>query len=314
MKERLSLMLEELVALKAEGVSHVYCEEGTLGALKDEVGALMASLRQDFGGVEGETNQDEVKKVEAKKETVVETSLRQGSGRLPPRTLCEEVGSRKKKMPEAPVVELPEGDKKSQWEWLRNKVLECPVCKSHVKEGKQVVFGAGDLDADIFFCGEAPGADEEVEGEPFVGDSGKLLMKIIQAMGLKREQVYLTNVMNWHPETSTHLGSRPPTKEEMEFCLPYLKAQVEIVKPKVIVALGATAVNGLLGVDSKRRMGEVRGTWHEFEGRPMMITFHPSYLLRNNTNRTKRMVWEDMLKVMERLGMKITEKQRAYFS
>lgn len=132
-------------------------------------------------------------------------------------------------------------------------------------------------------------------------------------MGLKREDVYISNIMNWRPEVSTPFGNRPPTQEEMTFCLPYLKAQLEIVQPKVIVALGATAVNGLLGANKNRKMGDVRGQWFEFQNLPLMITFHPSYLLRNDTLRTKRLVWEDMLKVMERLNLSISNKQRAFF-
>lgn len=210
-------------------------------------------------------------------------------------------------------IDLPEGDKQARWLYLRGKVLSCPICNKHVKPGKKVVFGVGNLDADIFFCGEAPGADEEIQGEPFVGRAGQLLTKIIQAMGLARETVYIANIMNWRPEMSTEFGNRPPTQEEMNFCLPYLKAQLDIVQPKVIVALGATAVNGLLGPDTKRKMSTVRGRWFEFQNTPLMITFHPSYLLRNNTQSTKRLVWEDMLKVMNRLNFSITDRQLAFF-
>ncbi len=215
--------------------------------------------------------------------------------------------------PENPQVYLPEGDKLSQYNWLRDKVLSCPICNQHVKPGKKIVFGVGNLDANIFFCGEAPGADEEIQGEPFVGRAGQLLMKIILAMGLKREEVYIGNIMNWRPELDTTFGNRPPTQEEMNFCLPYLKAQIAVVQPKVIVALGSTAVNGLFGYDSSRRMKDVRGHWLKFENIPCMVTFHPSYLLRNNTLQTKRVVWEDMLKVMEKTGLPISEKQRNFF-
>jgi len=208
---------------------------------------------------------------------------------------------------------LPKGSKQERWEYLRDRVTNCPICTAHVKPGKKVVFGVGSLDAEIFFCGEAPGADEETQGEPFVGKAGQLLTKIIEAMGLKRSAVYIGNIMNWRPEMPTPFGNRPPTQEEMEVCLPYLKAQIEIVQPKVIVALGATAVSGLLGAAPKRRMGDVRGKWLEFEGTPLMITFHPSYLLRNDTLKTKRMVWEDMMSVMEKIGMPISDKQQQFF-
>lgn len=217
-----------------------------------------------------------------------------------------------KSSPTVSVV-LPDGSKQEQWAWLKNKVLTCPHCLSHLYPGKKLVFGSGNLDAEIFFCGEAPGADEEEQGEVFVGRAGQLLTKIIEAMGIKRSDVYIGNIMNWRPETPNHIGNRPPTQEEMQFCLPYLKGQVEIVKPKVIVALGATAVSGLLGPDSQRRMRDCRGNWFEFNGTPLMVTYHPSYLLRNATNTAKRIVWEDMLQVMKFLKMPISERQKNYF-
>jgi DNA polymerase len=203
--------------------------------------------------------------------------------------------------------------KQEHWEDLRRRVLENELLKKHVRPGKNLVFGVGNLDAKIFFCGEAPGADEEIQGVPFVGRAGQLLTKIIAAMGLAREEVYIGNIMNWRPEMETDVGNRPPTQEEMQQCLPHLIEQVRIVKPEAIVALGATAVSGLLGFDRGRKMSSVRGNWHEFCGIPLMITFHPSYLLRNGTNRMKRVVWEDMVRVMERVGMAISERQRRYF-
>ena len=213
--------------------------------------------------------------------------------------------------PEPPQVDLPDGSKEAQYEALKEQVLNCPVCNSQVRPDKKVVIGSGKLSADLFFCGEAPGAEEEIQGEVFVGRAGELLNKMIGAMGLSREDVYVGNIMNWRPPVE--VGNRPPTQEEMRFCLPYLRAQLEIVQPKVIVALGKTAVDGLLGHDPKRRMNQIRGVWHEFENKPLMITFHPSYLLRNNTLRTKRMAWEDMLAVMEKIELPISEKQRHYF-
>ena len=208
---------------------------------------------------------------------------------------------------------LPDGDKRSKWEFLMEKVLSDKVCNEHLKPGKKVVFGVGNLDADIFFCGEAPGADEEIQGEPFVGRAGQLLTKIIKAMGLERRDVYIGNIMNWRPELPTSKGNRPPTEEEMRYCLPYLKAQIEIVNPKVVVALGNTAVSGLLGPDPTRRLGKIRGKWSKFENRDLMITYHPSYLLQYGTPSTKRLVWEDMLLVMEKVGLPISDKQRRYF-
>ncbi|MDR1173208.1 MAG: uracil-DNA glycosylase [Puniceicoccales bacterium] len=227
--------------------------------------------------------------------------------------ICKDPMAMKNILPVNPRVILPEGSKLEQCEWLKNRVLNCEECKKHVRPGKKIVFGVGNVDADILFCGEAPGADEEIMGEPFVGRAGQLLTKIILAMGLSRSDVYIANIMNWRPEMPTAVGNRPPTQEEMEFCLPYLLAQIEIVQPKVIVALGATAVSGLLGHDSTRRMHDVRGKWATFANTPLMVTFHPSYLLRNNTNAAKRVVWEDMLEVMGKLHMPISEKQQNYF-
>lgn len=218
--------------------------------------------------------------------------------------------------PAPPQFTLPKGTKQEQWNWLREKVLSCPVCNAHARiaQGKKVVFGVGNLDAKIFFCGEAPGADEETQGEPFVGKAGQLLTKIIGAMGLARSDVYIGNILNWRPEMPNMAsGNRPPTLEEMAYCLPYLIGQIEIVRPQVIVALGNTAVTGLLGHDPKRRMGKIRGQWQDFRGTPLMPTYHPSYLLQYASQKAKREVWEDMMQAMEKVGLPISEKQRGYF-
>ena len=131
-------------------------------------------------------------------------------------------------------------------------------------------------------------------------------------MGLSRSDVYIGNIMNWRPEVPK--GNRPPTEEEMRYCLPYLKAQIEIVNPQIVVALGMTAVNGLLGPDPARRMGKIRGHWHSFEGRDLMITYHPSFLLQYASAAMKRLVWEDMMAVMERAGMAVSAAEDAAWS
>jgi DNA polymerase len=217
-------------------------------------------------------------------------------------------------VPPPPTVELPEGDKQTRWEALREQVLGDEWCQSQVKAGKKVVFGVGSVDSKIFFCGEAPGADEEMHGEPFAGKAGQLLTKIIQAMGLQREDVYIGNIMNYRPPVPTPVGNRAPELNEMAYCLPFLKAQLEVVQPEVIVALGNTAMDGLMGHDPKRRITKIRGQWMEFDGFPLIPTFHPSYLLRNQSLATKRLVWEDMLAVMDKLGMPVSDKQRGFFS
>jgi len=217
-----------------------------------------------------------------------------------------------------PAVVLPEGDKQTRWDALRALVLSDPVCRSKVRPGKKIVLGVGSLDAAIMFVGEAPGAEEEIQGEPFVGPAGQLLTRMIGGMGLARSDVYIGNIMNWRPDIPTaaggeQSGNRPPTEEEMAHCLPYLRAQVEIVNPRLLVALGASASKALLGHRSFGALGEVRGRWHDFSGRPLMVTYHPSYILRSPTNRNKRLIWEDLLKVMERADIAISDKQRAYY-
>lgn len=223
-----------------------------------------------------------------------------------------------KSLPAAPTVALPPGDKAARWSALREIVLNDETCRAQVRPGKKVVFGVGSVEAKIMFVGEAPGGEEEIQGEPFVGPAGQLLTKMILGMGLKREEVYIGNIMNWRPGLPTasgaaQVGNRPPTAEEMRYCLPYLRAQIEVVNPDLLVALGKTAAEGLLGLGTFQALGDVRGRWHEFAGKPLMVTYHPSYILREPTNRKKRLIWEDLLKVMERAMLPISEKQRGYF-
>ena len=307
MRSQLEAIVKELKRLKREGVDSVYVEESTLDDLRSLV--------------------DGPAEVEHASPPPPTTSSGYGASAASPLGLGGGVaGARRghvvlsqKGVPIAPIpespprIELPKGEKKTRWEALREQVLNDPVCLEHLNPGAQVVFGVGDIDADIFFCGEAPGSDEEKRGEPFVGKAGELLTRIIGAMGLKREQVYIGNIMNWRPEMPTPVGNRPPSQKEMSYCLPYLRAQIEVVQPKIVVALGLTAVNGLLGPAPRRRMGAMRGKQFSIDHTPLLVTYHPSYLLRNTNKQTKRLVWEDMLKVMEHVGLPITEKQRRYF-
>ena len=163
---------------------------------------------------------------------------------------------------------------------LRQKALGCQKCPHLARSRQQVVFGVGDVHSPMMFIGEAPGADEDLQGEPFVGKAGQLLTRIIQAMGFSRETVYIANILKCRPDTPGQAsGNRKPTPEEMQTCLPYLLAQIEIIQPKVMVALGATAVEGLLG----KTLGitKLRGHFQQFRGIPLMPTYHPAYLLRN---------------------------------
>jgi DNA polymerase len=195
---------------------------------------------------------------------------------------------------------------------LRERALSCVKCPHLASSRKNVVFGVGSIDAQLMFVGEAPGADEDAQGEPFVGAAGQLLTKIISATGLSRADVYIANILKCRPDTPGQLsGNRKPTPDEMQTCIPYLHEQIDLIRPKVIVALGATAVEGLLG----KTVGitKLRGNWQTYRGTPLMPTYHPAYLLRNQAMSEKRKIWEDMLAVMEKLGMSISEKQRNFF-
>lgn len=204
------------------------------------------------------------------------------------------------------------GTKAERLARLQAIAATCTKCPQLAASRMSVVFGVGNPDSEIMFVGEAPGADEDVQGEPFVGRAGQLLTKIIQTMGYRREEVYIANILKCRPDTPGQAaGNRPPTPEEMTTCFPYLIDQIEIIQPRVIVGLGATAAKGLLG--QTRPLGELRGTWHDFRGTPLMVTYHPAYLLRNQALSEKRKAWEDMLQVKERLGHAISDRDRGYF-
>ena len=221
----------------------------------------------------------------------------------------------------SPVVETrplsrqpaaPAGAKAEQLAALRGPVLACTLCPHLVKSRTQVVFGVGNPEAEVMFVGEAPGEDEDLQGEPFVGKAGQLLTKIIVAMGFNREEVYIANVLKCRPDMPAgESGNRKPKPAEMQTCLPYLRQQIDIIQPRALVALGATAMEGLLGASEP--MAKLRGRWHDFHGIPLMATYHPAYLLRNQSLTEKRKVWEDMLLVLERLEKPISDKQRGYF-
>ncbi len=210
--------------------------------------------------------------------------------------------------------ELSKEEKESRLAHLSERASVCMKCPNLAKSRKSVVFGVGSLEADLMFVGEAPGVDEDIKGEPFVGKAGQLLTRIIQTMGLSRESVYIGNVLKCRPDTpGRRYGNRKPTPQEMVTCRPYLMEQIRTIRPRVLVALGATAVEGLMGMSSVA-ITRYRGEFKDFGGIPMMPTYHPSYVLRNQSHRIKRQIWEDMLKVMEHLGMEVSEKQRGYFS
>lgn len=178
---------------------------------------------------------------------------------------------------------------------------------------EKMVFATGNPDAEIMFVGEAPGYNEEKEGEPFVGPAGQKLNDILKAMGIQRADVYISNLVKFRPSLPKQTtNNRKPSPEEMAACLPLVMAEISVVRPKLIIALGGTAAEGLLGLEGT--VGAMRDKWHDLSGIPARVTYHPSYLLQSGgSNDVKRALWEDMLAAMEKLGMPISEKQRGFF-
>ncbi len=182
---------------------------------------------------------------------------------------------------------------------IREDIGDCTRCKLSKQGRKQIVFGVGNPRADLMFIGEAPGADEDEKGEPFVGRAGQLLTNMIKAMGLSREEVYIANIIKCRPP-----GNRTPERDECETCSPFLMRQIQAVAPKAIVALGAVAAKTLLAINAP--MSELRGRWYDFRGTKLAVTYHPAFLLRDP--RQKKETWKDLQMVMKELGLKALEK------
>ena len=193
-----------------------------------------------------------------------------------------------------PVIQ----DKPSALRAISDDIGDCTRCRLH-KGRKNIVFGVGNVNADIMFVGEGPGADEDEQGEPFVGRAGQLLNNMIAAMGLKRSDVYIANVVKCRPP-----GNRTPEKDECETCGPFLLRQIEVIRPKVIVALGAVAAKFLLAINDS--MANLRGRWYDFKGSKLVVTYHPAYLLRDP--RQKKEAWKDLQMVMKYLHLKPSSK------
>ncbi len=178
---------------------------------------------------------------------------------------------------------------------------------------KKMVFAVGNPHARLMLVGEAPGYEEERQEEPFVGPAGQLLTKILGAMGLQRSDVYISNVCKFRPSMGENQGTanRPPSPEELAACQPLIMAEIRAIQPACIVCLGGSSAKGLLG--GQQGVTALRGKWLECQGVPVRVTYHPSYLLRNEALSARRALWEDMLEVMQRLGMPISEKQQNFF-
>src|ERR1700722_189430 len=182
---------------------------------------------------------------------------------------------------------------------IREDLGDCTRCRLHKQGRKQIVFGVGNPNAELMFIGEAPGADEDQQGEPFVGRAGQLLNNMIKAMGLRREDVYIANIIKCRPP-----GNRTPERDECETCSPFLMRQIAAIKPKAIVALGAVAAKTLLAINAP--MSDFRGRWFDFRGTKLAVTYHPAFLLRDP--RQKKETWKDLQMVMKELGLAIPAK------
>jgi uracil-DNA glycosylase family 4 len=194
---------------------------------------------------------------------------------------------------------------------IREDLGDCTRCKLHKQGRKQIVFGVGNPRADLMFVGEGPGADEDTQGEPFVGRAGQLLNNMIKAMGIRREDVYIANVVKCRPP-----GNRTPERDECETCSPFLMRQIAVVKPKVVVALGAVSAKNLLAMNAP--MSELRGRFYDFmpagarssdptwQGTKLAVTYHPAFLLRDP--RQKGEAWKDLQMVMKYLGLEPPKK------
>jgi len=177
---------------------------------------------------------------------------------------------------------------------IREDLGDCTRCRLAKQGRKQIVFGVGNPKAELMFIGEAPGADEDQQGEPFVGRAGQLLNNMIKAMGLRREDVYIANIIKCRPP-----GNRTPERDECDTCSPFLMRQIAAIQPKVLVALGAVAAKTLLAINAP--MAELRGRWYDFRGTKLAVTYHPAYLLRDP--RQKKETWKDLQIVMKELGL-----------
>ena len=297
-RQLLDATIQHLEGLKSRGVRHVAVAPETLRALALPPSAAPKPPSVNF---------------KPQIQTAAVSPKIEPTNLMPPKKSAVPVAAPKAIIPNLNIeITSSSPAKAAAFTALRDRALACVKCPHLAASRTTVVFGVGNIDAQLMFVGEAPGADEDEQGEPFVGRAGQLLTKIILATGLSRADVYIANILKCRPDTpGQSAGNRPPTPEERATCIPYLQEQIDLIKPKAIVALGATAVDGLLG----KTLGitKLRGNWQTYRGIPLMPTYHPAYLLRNQSLSEKRKVWEDILKVIEKLEMPISTKQRNFF-
>jgi uracil-DNA glycosylase len=281
------VLLEFLAAEQARGVSHIHLDEGAREGLR-EVFALSKNPIVPTAPAALEKPQPS--------QRAVLLDLTSPAAVAVPQSLT-----------------LTGSSRSEQLESLRRQAENWPAAKSLGTLRETMVFATGNPEARVMLVGEAPGYQEEKEREPFVGPAGQKMNDILKAMGISREEVYISNIVKFRPATPKQTtNNRKPSPEEMAACLPFVRAEIGIVKPECIIALGGTAAEGLLGLTGT--VTSMRGPWHDFEGTPVRVTYHPSYLLQSGgSNPVKRQVWEDMLAVMALLQLPISDKQRSFF-
>ncbi|MCH7227795.1 uracil-DNA glycosylase family protein [Haloferula sp. A504] len=292
MSRAVDLLLDHLRAEQARGVEHVYLDEEAREVLRDLHRRTVAAKKNKGGTASSAPTQA----TPARSKTTAPARPREAPAAPPPAEL---------KVEGATAAERVASLKAQAENWQPARAM------GTLRE--KMVFSVGDPEAELMLVGEAPGHHEERQGEPFVGPAGQKLNDILKAMGVERTGVYISNIVKFRPAMPKQTSNnRKPTPEEMAACLPFVREEVKVVRPKCIVALGGTAAEGLLGLSGS--VGAMRGKWHEFDGIPVRVTYHPAYLLHGSAALgDKRKIWEDMLEVMEMLGLPISDKQRGFF-
>lgn len=305
--EALDILLEELKRQKAAGVRRVSITADSLTALKALAGTPAAPATQTTPALA--------------KPAVAPVTVRPSVAPTPaPARPVTPVAAAPKPavavstvpIPDAPIFTLAAGTKAERMQALRQLIDACAETKKHLTAPQRPLLGHGSLDAKVVFVGEAPTIVEMEAGQAFAGESGELLQKILSAAAINPADCYFVPVMVWRPEPPTQYGKRPPTAREIAFNLPYLRAQIDVVAPRAVVALGAQAFEALHG--RTPTITQARGQWFDLGGVPLLPTFHPNYLLHTPSASAKRTVWEDFLLLMEKLGLPISEKQRGFFA
>jgi DNA polymerase len=295
--EALDILLEELKRQKAAGVRRVSITADSLTALKALAGTPAAPVAQ--------ATPPPAKPAAAASPAPARPVVPVSAAPKPAVVSAAP-------MPDAPIFTLAAGTKAERLQALRQLVDACAETKKHLTGSHRALLGHGSADAKVVFVGEAPSLEEMDAGQAFAGASGELLQKILGAAAISPADYYLAPVMVWRPEPPTQYGKRPPTARELAFNLPYLRAQIDVVAPRIVVALGAQAFEALHGRTPS--ITQARGQWFDLAGVPLMPTYHPNYLLHNPSAAAKRAVWEDFLLVMAKLGLPISEKQRGFFA